>query len=182
MAENVEPAFRRDLARWTRRSGPTPALVAIKLVLANPGLQAVLLLRAQLHLQSAGNRRLAQAMSLLNLRLTGAEFVPGCQVGPGFVARHPQGIVIGAGATVGSDCTFLHHVTLGERYGDGSNPDHEYPNVGNRVVIGVGAVILGGVRVADDAVIGANAVVIRDVAQAEVATGVPAKSSQKRRS
>lgn len=142
----------------------------------------MLLLRAQLHFQSVGRRRFAQAVSLLNLRLTGAEFGPGCQIGPGLVVRHPQGIVIGSGAAVGSDCTLLHHVTLGERYGDGSDPDHEYPTVGSRVVIGAGAVILGGVKVGDDAVIGANAVVIKNVGPAEVATGVPAKSSPLRSS
>jgi len=153
-----------------------PAAVATMLVLANPGLQAVLLLRVQLELQRRGQRRLAQFVSLMNLRLTGAEFVPGCEIGVGFVTRHPQGIVIGSGARVGDDCTFLHHVTLGERYGDGSDPGHEYPRVGARVVIGAGAVALGGVQIGDDAAVGANAVVTKDVPAGHVAVGIPAKA------
>jgi serine O-acetyltransferase len=90
--------------------------------------------------------------------------------------RHPQGIVIGNGSVVGEDCTLLHAVTLGERYGDGGNGAHSYPVLGNRVVVGAGAAILGAVRVGDDAVIGANAVVLHDVASNDVAVGVPAKS------
>lgn len=170
-------AFRRDLARWAGTSRPS-ALTATRLIVANPGVQAVFLLRAQMALQAAGRRRLARAVSILNLRVTGAEFVIGCRVGPGLMLQHPQGIVIGGGAAIGEDCTILHQVTLGERYGDDTDARHEYPHLGARVVVGAGAVILGGVWVGDDAVVGANAVVVRDVDAADVVVGVPARSSR----
>jgi serine O-acetyltransferase len=173
----MRAGFARDLERWTGHDAPTPALRAAKLVLGWPGVQAVLLLRAQLALEAAGHSRFARVASLINLRLTGAEFMVGCRVGPGLVVRHPQGIVIGSGAVVGADCTILHRVTLGERYGDGADPLHEYPTVGDRVVIGAGATVLGGITVGDDASIGANAVVVRDVPAGDLVVGIPAKSA-----
>lgn len=177
MTPDISAAFRRDIARW-RGYGRLSAPAVTKLIIANPGVQAVLLLRAQLALQAVGRQRLARAVSLLNLRMTGAEFVVGCRVAPGLKLPHPQGIVIGRGAAIGEDCTILHRVTLGERYGDGADPEHEYPHLGARVVVGAGAAILGGVRVGDDAVIGANAVVVRDVDAADVMVGVPARSTR----
>ncbi|MGH9423103.1 MAG: hypothetical protein ACRD3J_24210 [Thermoanaerobaculia bacterium] len=93
--------------------------------------------------------------------------------------RHPQGIVVGRGATIGADCTILHRVTLGERYGDGTDSRHEYPHLGARVVVGAGAAILGSVTIGDDVVVGANAVVVRSVAAASVVVGVPAKENTK---
>jgi serine O-acetyltransferase len=169
-------AFRRDLARWVGSGHPIAPARATKLVIANPGVQAALLYRIQVAVQATGRHGLARAVSLLNLRLTGAEFVVGCRIGPGLVMRHPQGIVIGNGAIVGRDCTLLHRVTLGERYGDGSDVSHAYPTLGDRVVVGAGAAILGRVHIGDDVAIGANAVVLRDVASNDVSVGVPAHS------
>ena len=170
--------FRRDLARWVGVRDCPPPSAATKLVLANPGVQAVLLLRVQMALQASGRQRLARVVSLLNLRLTGVEFVVGCRVGPGLVLRHPQGIVIGGGSVIGEDCTILQQVTLGERYADGTGSAHKCPRVGARVVIGAGAVILGDVIVGSDAVIGANAVVLHDVDAADVVVGVPARATK----
>jgi serine O-acetyltransferase len=138
----------------------------------------VLLLRLQVSIHAAGRLQLARAVSLLNLRLTGAEFVVGCRVGPGLVVRHPHGVVVGRGTVIGEDCTILQRVTLGERYGDGADLSHVYPRLGARVVVGAGAAILGGVRVGDDAVVGANAVVLQDVEAADVVVGVPARSTK----
>jgi serine O-acetyltransferase len=177
--DGLRLTFRRDLARWAADGRCPSALAAAKLIVAYPGVQAVLLLRTQLALQAAGHGHLARFVSLANLRLTGAEFVPGCRVRPGLVIRHPQGLVIGAGAVIGEDCTILHRVTLGERYGDSSDPKHQYPRLGARVVVGAGAVILGGVNIGDDAVVGANAVVVQDVPPGDVVVGVPAISSRK---
>lgn len=177
---SVKPrvAFRRDMARWIGATHCPSAFVTTRLILANPGIQAVLLLRAQAALQADGHHRLARAVSLFNLRLTGAEFVVGCWIGPGLVLPHPQGIVIGGGSVVGENCTILHRVTLGERYGDGADSEHKYPRLAGRVVIGAGAAILGGVMVGNGAVIGANAVVLHDVEAADVVVGVPARSTK----
>ena len=159
-------------------NAPTAA-AATRLILANPGVQAVLLLRIQIALQAAGHHRLARVLSLANLRLTGAEFDTGCRVGGGLVLRHPLGVVIGSGAKIGEDCTILHGVTLGERYGDGTDLSHRYPTLGARVVVGAGAAILGGISVGDDVVVGANAVVVRNVHAGDTVVGVPAKSPGK---
>jgi serine O-acetyltransferase len=176
MAFDARSAFNRDLARWLGTERTPIASVATRLVAGNPGVQAVLLLRTQMALEDAGRPRLARVVSMINLRMTGAEFVVGCRVGPGLVLRHPLGVVVGEGAVVGDDCTLLHGVTLGERYGDGSDSGHKYPQLGSRVVVGAGAAILGGVRVGDDAVIGANAVVLADVLATDVVVGAPARS------
>ncbi|MDJ0350798.1 DapH/DapD/GlmU-related protein [Cryobacterium sp. PH29-G1] len=87
--------------------------------------------------------------------------------------HHPSGIVIGGGAILGKGCTVLQHVTLGEKYAVGSGP-HLYPRVGDDVVIGAGAKLLGGVHIGNGASIGANAVVTIDVPSGAVAVGIPA--------
>jgi serine O-acetyltransferase len=88
--------------------------------------------------------------------------------------HHPHGIVIGSGAIVGAGCTLLQNVTLGERFADG-RPPHDYPQVGDRVTIGAGACVLGGVHLGDGAVIGANSVVLSDVPEGGIAVGSPAR-------
>lgn len=175
MTRSIGSAFHRDIARWRGDNKKMSLLEMLRLVVVNPGLQAALLLRTQMELQTTGHVRSARAVSLLNLRLTGAEFLVGCRIGPGIVMRHPQGIVVGSGAIVGEDCTILHRVTLGERFGQRFHAAHAYPRVGAGVVIGAGAAILGGVNVGDDAVVGANAVVLHDVNVADVVVGVPAR-------
>jgi serine O-acetyltransferase len=150
----------------------------LEMVAIFPGVQAVVLLRLQLASQGAGHWRIAHVLSVVNVRVTGAEFVPGCSVGAGLVMRHPQGIVVGQGAVIGDDCTILQHVTLGERRGDGDSAEHSYPTVGSRVVVGAGAAILGGIRVGDNAIVGANAVVTMDVDKGDVVVGVPARSTR----
>jgi serine O-acetyltransferase len=175
---SLRGALQRDLTRWVGSAHRVGALEAFRIVVGQPGGQAAFLLRVQMACQAKRRWRLARAVSLLNLRMTGAEFVVGCRVGPGLVMRHPQGIVVGGGAVVGVDCTILHRVTIGERYGDGSSLAHPYPTLGNRVVVGAGAAILGDVRVGDEAVIGANAVVLHNVVANDVFVGVPARSAR----
>jgi serine O-acetyltransferase len=109
-----------------------------------------------------------------SIALSGLDFVPGADIGPGLLIEHPSGVVIGGGVVIGSRCTLLQNVTLGERYGDG-RPPHEYPCIGDGVTIGAGACLLGGIEVGDGAVIGANSVVIHDVPALRVAVGIPAR-------
>jgi len=153
----------------------------LRIIVGQPGAQAALLLRVQMALQAKERTGLAHAVSLLNLRMTGAEFLVGCRIGQGLVMRHPQGIVVGHGAVVGEDCTILQGVTLGQRHLDGSDPEDGYPTLGARVVVGAGAAILGTVIVGDDAIIGANAVVLQDVDSHDVVVGVPARSARPER-
>jgi len=144
------------------------------LLLSRPGLLAQFLLRLQqaLHRRPAG-RRGAQLVRGLNHALTGADFAPGCEVGPGLRMEHPNGIVVGTGAVVGRDAFLCQRVTLGERLGDGRPP--AYPVLGDDVFVGTGATVLGGVTVGPGARIGAAAVVLDDVPASATVVGSPAR-------
>jgi serine O-acetyltransferase len=166
-------ALSRDYARFRPDSGLT-ICGFLRASVTNPGLQACFFLRAQQRQMKAGRTGLARLFRTAGFLATGADFLPGCEVGPGLLIHHPNGIVIGSGAVVGIDCTILQQVTLGEKHADGTG-EHLYPWVGNSVVIGAGAKILGGVRLGDGARIGANAVVTMDVPPGAVAVGVPAR-------
>lgn len=166
-----------ELAQDLKRFDPNarfswPRLIAT--AARQPGLAACLLFRLQAALHAKGHGRTASWTRGINLSLTGADFVPGCVAGPGLLIRHPNGLVVGEGVRIGAECTLLHQVTLGERYVDGRAP-HLYPVLGNRVTVGAGAKVLGGVTLGDDCVIGANAVVTHDVPSGRVAVGIPAR-------
>jgi serine O-acetyltransferase len=142
-------------------------------------LLAVFLMRMQLQCQELHLMSLAKLASALNSALTGAEFVVGCDIGPGLVIRHPQGIVVGAGTKVGARCTLLHGVTLGERYGDGRG-SHGYPVVGDDVVLGVSAVALGDIRIGSGVTVGAMTLVLDDVPDNSTVVGIPARGAGSR--
>src|SRR4051794_37601592 len=78
--------------------------------------RAVVLYRVQIWASRRGLRRFAQMISHFNQMTTGAEFVVGCEIGPGLVVKHPNGIVVGQGVKIGKNCTLLHQVTIGERH------------------------------------------------------------------
>lgn len=140
--------------------------------LATPGGLCVALFRVQ----EAAYKRisgLGRVIRLLNHLISGADFVPGCKIGAGLRIEHPSGIVIGKGAVVGERAFILHGVTLGERFGQRRSV---YPVLGNDVTVGVGATVLGGVKVGDSATIGAHALVLADVPSGHVATGIPSTS------
>lgn len=90
------------------------------------------------------------------------------QVGTGIVLPHPQCIVIGSNVVIGNNCIIYHDVTIGQNKG-------EYPRIGDNVIIYPGAKIIGDVFVGDYAIIGANAVVTKNVSDREIVAGVPAK-------
>jgi len=98
--------------------------------------------------------------SELNRFLTGIEIHPGAKIGRRLVIDHGLGVVIGETAEVGDDCIIFHGVTLG---GIKFDPVKRHPTVGNKVLIGTGAKILGPIRLGDGCRIGANAVVTKDV-------------------
>ncbi|WP_290061236.1 serine O-acetyltransferase [Amycolatopsis solani] len=161
-----------DLAAAAGRPVRSPVRV-LWLLLSRPGVLAVLLLRVQETLYA--HRVLRPGAYLVRgftHALTGADFVPGCRIGPGLRLEHPGGVVFGAGAVLGPDGFVCQRVTLGERLGD--REGHAYPVVGSGVFLGAGATLLGGVRVGDGASVGAGAVVLTDVPPGALAVGVPA--------
>ncbi len=115
---------------------------------------------------------LARLISQLARFLTGIEIHPGAKIGRRLFIDHGMGIVIGETATVGDDCTIYHGVTLG---GTGKDKNKRHPDLGNNVMVGCGAKILGPIKIGNNVKIGANAVVIKPVPDNSTIVGVPGK-------
>jgi serine O-acetyltransferase len=116
---------------------------------------------------------LPEVIRAISVCLTGAEICPQAQIGPGFVIKHPAGIVVGHGVVMGSACTLLQNVTIGEKLDD--TDYHSYPVIGDNVIVCAGAVIVGNITIGTDATIGANAVVLSNIPAGATAVGVPAQ-------
>ena len=116
----------------------------------------------------------AKIFSILNTIFFGIEIGIRCRIGGGFYLPHTQGIVIGA-SSVGENVTIFQGVTLGAKNLDFSYDESLRPSIGDNVIIGAGAKILGGIEVGGNSVIGANAVVLHNIPNHSVASGVPAK-------
>ena len=104
--------------------------------------------------------------------LTGVDIHPGATIGKRLFIDHAQGVVIGETAIVGDDVVMFHGTTLG---GTGKDKGKRHPTIGNNVVIGCGAKVLGNITIGDNAKIGANAVVLKNVPANSTAVGIPAK-------
>jgi serine O-acetyltransferase len=123
------------------------------------------------HVQSG----LGHAVKQVNHVVTGADLAWQAEVGPGLCLYHPTGVVIGPGVRVGSRCELQQGVTIGGLGGpEGSRPDAPSPTLGDDIVVGAGARILGPITLGDGCRVGANAVVIRSAAAGETLVGVPA--------
>lgn len=107
--------------------------------------------------------------------MTGIEIHPGAQIGRRFFIDHGMGVVIGETAIIGDDVLMYHQVTLGGR---ARGRFKRHPTIGNRVLIGAGAKVIGDITVGDDAKIGANALVVKDVAAGAVVVGIPSTVHQ----
>ncbi len=105
--------------------------------------------------------------------LTGIEIHPGAKIGKRLFIDHGMGIVIGETTKIGNDCTIYHQVTLG---GTGKDKEKRHPTLGNHVMVGAGAKILGPIYIHDHAKIGAGAVVLKEVEKGETVVGIPAKN------
>jgi len=174
MADSSARAFLRLLredAEVARAQDPAAdSLVAV--ALTYPGVHAVWHYRVAHALwQAPGLRLPARVISLVSRLFTGVEIHPGAKIGRRLFIDHGMGVVIGATAEVGDDCLLFHGVTLGGRT---MNPGKRHPTLGDRVMVGSGAKVLGPLWIGHDAKIGANAVVTKDVPAGAVAVGVPA--------
>ena len=114
---------------------------------------------------------LARLISQLGRFFTGIEIHPGAKIGKGLFIDHGMGVVIGETAEIGDNVTIYHGVTLG---GTGKDKGKRHPTIGNNVIIGCGAKILGPISIGDRAKIGANSVVLKDVPKGKTAVGIPA--------
>jgi serine O-acetyltransferase len=161
-----------DLERWTERPGTLRE--GLRVAFNNPGFVTSILVRTAQVASEADRPRVATVMRHLTVIISSADVVPGCTIGPGLKIAHPPGVVIGRGAVLGSGCTVLQNVTIGERYADGRGP-HDYPKVADGVTFGAGSTVLGSVVIGEGAVIAANAVVLHDVCDGAVVGGIPAR-------
>lgn len=115
---------------------------------------------------------LARMISEMSRWRTLIEIHPGAKIGKRLVIDHGAGVVIGETAEIGDDCILFHGVTLG---GVSANPIKRHPTLGNNVMVGAGAKVLGPVRLNDGAKVGANSVVTKDVPANATVVGIPAK-------
>lgn len=143
----------------------------LEILLTYPGLHAIALHRLAAVCHRRGLKLSARIISHINRFVTGIEIHPGAQIGRGLFIDHGFGVVIGETTIIGDNVTLYQGVTLG---GTGKERGKRHPTLGNGVVVGVGAKILGAVTVGDGAKIGAGAVVLRDVPPHTTAVGVPA--------
>ena len=140
-----------------------------------PGLHAVWLHRVSHRLWTLGLRLPARILSQTGRALTGIEIHPGATIGRRFFIDHGMGVVIGETAEIGDDVLMYQGVVLG---GTSLEKKKRHPTVGNRVVIGAGAIVLGAITIGDHARIGAGSVVLKDVPRDTTVFGIPAKSRE----
>ncbi|MFN5745831.1 MAG: serine O-acetyltransferase [Methylococcaceae bacterium] len=135
-----------------------------------PGVHAVLIHRLNHRMWRAGWRRPPRLIAALSRWLTGIEIHPGATIGHRFFIDHGMGVVIGETAVIGDDCTLYHGVTLG---GTSWRKGKRHPTLGNGVVIGAGAKVLGPITIGDGVRIGSNSVVLKNVPAGATVVGIP---------
>lgn len=141
-----------------------------EVLLCYSGLHAVWFHRLSHILWTHDFRLLARWLSQVGRLMTGIEIHPGAQIGKRFFIDHGMGVVIGETAVVGDDVTLYQGVSLG---GTGKERGKRHPTIGNEVVIGAGAKVLGNVHIGDNCRVGAGSVVLRDVPRDSTVVGVP---------
>ncbi len=137
-----------------------------------PGVHAVLVHRLAHWLWGLGLKWLSRVLANVARLLTGIEIHPGAEIGRRFFIDHGMGVVIGETAVVGDDCTLYHGVTLG---GTSWQKGKRHPTLGNDVVVGAGAKVLGPIHIGQGARIGSNAVVVKPVPAGGTVIGVPGR-------
>ncbi len=159
---DVSTAFNKDPAANT----------LIEVLTSYPGIKAVLLYRIAHFFWSIGMPFIPRYLSDIARELTGIEIHPGAEIGSEFFIDHGSGVVIGETTIIGDNCTIYSGVVLG---GTSIKKEKRHPTIGDNVVIGTGAKVLGPVTVSDNVRIGANSVVVNDVPPHSVVVGVPGK-------
>ncbi|MBI5411009.1 MAG: serine O-acetyltransferase [Nitrospirae bacterium] len=144
----------------------------LEVILTYAGFHALLAYRISHWLKTHGVPFLPRAISQLARWLTGIEIHPAAKIGKGFFIDHGMGVVIGETTEIGDYVTLFQGVTLG---GTGKERGKRHPTLGNHVVVGAGAKILGGIKVGDNVKIGANSVVLKSVPANSTVIGVPAR-------
>lgn len=160
--EDIYCIFERDPA----------ARNVFEIITTYPGVHAVLFHRVSHWLWKKGIKLPARLLSNVARLFTGIEIHPGATIGRRFFIDHGMGVVIGETAEIGDDCTLYHGVTLG---GTSWQKGKRHPTLGNDVVVGAGAKILGPITLFTGARVGSNAVVVKDVPEGATVVGIPGK-------
>jgi serine O-acetyltransferase len=166
MKEDIDSVFDRD-----------PAARSItEVLLCYPGLHAVWAHRVTNWLWKKDRKLLARVISQATRLATGVEIHPGAAIGRRFFIDHGMGVVIGETSEIGDDCTIYHQVTLG---GTSWRKEKRHPTLGDNVVVGTGAAILGPYRVGANSKVGAGSVVVTAVPDGSSVVGVPGRVTVK---
>jgi serine O-acetyltransferase len=144
----------------------------VEILLLYPGLHALVAYRIAHFFYKLRLFFIARLISQLSRFTTGIEIHPGAKIGRGLFIDHGMGVVVGETAIIGDNVLLYQGVTLG---GTGLEKGKRHPTIGNNVVIGTGAKVLGNITVGDNSYIGANAVVIKDVPPNSTVVGVPGR-------
>lgn len=144
----------------------------IQVIILYPGFHILIYYRISHFLYKHKRYFLARLISQIGKFFTGIEIHPGAKIGRKLFIDHGTGIVIGETATIGDNCTIYHGVTLG---GTGKDVNKRHPDIGDNVMIGCGAKILGPIKIGNNVKIGANAVVTKDVQDNSTVVGIPGK-------
>jgi serine O-acetyltransferase len=160
--QDLQAVFDRDPAATSR----------MEVIFTYAGFHALLAYRLSHWLKTHGVPFFPRLISQLARWCTGIEIHPAATIGTGFFIDHGMGVVIGETAEVGDYVTLFQGVTLG---GTGKERGKRHPTLGNHVVVGAGAKILGGIKIGDNVKIGANSVVLKNVPPNSTVIGVPAR-------
>jgi len=166
LRRDIQSVFDRDPA----------ARSTFEILLCYPGLHAVWGHRVSHWLWTHGHKLLARWVSQTVRGYTGIEIHPGATLGPGFFIDHGMGVVIGETAEIGANVTLYHGVTLG---GTSLAKGKRHPTLGDNVVVGTGAKVLGAITIGEGCRIGANAVVVKSVLPNSVVVGVPGQAVER---
>ncbi len=165
LREDIGSVFDRDPA----------ARNTFEVLTTYPGLHALLFHRMAHFLWRHNIKWLARFISYLSRMVTGIEIHPGAQIGRRFFIDHGMGVVVGETAIIGDDCTLYHGVTLG---GTTWEKGKRHPTLGDNVVVGAGAKVLGPILIGDGARVGSNAVVVKPVPAQGTVVGIPGRLVQ----
>lgn len=170
LEETMFERLKEDIAAVKERD--PAATSTLQILLLYPGLRAVRMHRRANWLWHHNHKFLARYVSQRAVRKTGIEIHPAATIGRRFFIDHGTGVVIGETAEIGDDVTLYQGVTLG---GTGKDTGKRHPTIGNGVMIGAGAKVLGPFRVGDNSNIAAGAVVLDEIPPNSTAVGVPAR-------
>ena len=148
----------------------------LEAIILYPGFHAIFFHRIAHFLYNKNLYFLARLISQISRHITGIEIHPGAKIGKRLLIDHGMGVVIGETATIGDDCTIYHNSTLG---GTGKDKYKRHPDIGNNVMVGSGAKVLGPIKIGNNVKIGANAVVLHDIPNNVTVVGVPERIVKK---